>query len=216
MSYLREVDNSQAAGQLRELYDRFIKENGYVPHHKSVFSLRPDVLSSWLETSHLIRSHLRLRHYELVTIAASTAIGCRYCILAHCAVLTRNGFNEDQLISIVRDFRNAGLEPADVHMMDLAYKFSTQPRSVTASDIQRLRDDGMSDAAITDIALVAAERNFYSRIFEALGVEPDPQLRDRVPKLWEHVMGADLPRRNDGEALGNQRELGKMANSRAV
>lgn len=216
MSYLHEIDNGQATGQLRELYDRFIKENGYVPHHKSVFSLRPDVLLSWLETSRLIRSHLRLRHYELVTIAASVAIGCRYCIIAHGAVLGRNGFSEEQLISIVNDFYSAGLEPAEVHMMDLACKFSTQPRVVTASDIQRLRDDGLSEAAITDIALVAAERNFYSRIFETLGVEPDPQLRDRVPKLWEHVTGADFPRRNHAEALGNQGELGEIANSRAT
>ncbi len=193
MSYLHEIEDNQATGQLRELYDRFIKENGYVPHHKSVFSLRPDVLSSWLETSRLIRSHLRLRHYELVTFSASVAIGCRYCILAHGAVLARNGFSEDQLISIVSDFHKAGLGPAEMHMMDLACKFSTQPRAVTASDIQELRDDGLSDAEITDVALVAAERNFYSRIFEALGAEPDPQLKDRVPRLWEHVMGADIP-----------------------
>jgi hypothetical protein len=42
MSYLHEVENSAATGQLRELYDKFIKESGYVPNHKSVFSLRPD------------------------------------------------------------------------------------------------------------------------------------------------------------------------------
>ena len=190
MSYLHEIENDQATGQLKELYDRFIKENGYVPHHKSVFSLRPDVLASWLETSRFIRSHLRLRRYELITLAASAAIGCKYCILAHGAVLCRNGNSEDQLISIVSDFHQAGLEPIEVHMMDLACKFSTQPRSITARDIQVLRDDGLSDAEITDIALVAAERNFYSRIFEALGTEPDPQLKDRVPALWEHVMGS--------------------------
>ncbi len=193
MSYLHEIENDQATGRLRELYDRFIKENGYVPHHKSVFSLRPDVLASWLETSRFIRSHLRLRHYELITLAASAAIGCRYCILAHGAVLYRNGVSEDQLVSIVSDYHSAGLEPAEVHMMDFARKLSTQPRRVTASDIRELRDDGLSDAEITDVALVAAERNFYSRIFEALGVEPDPQLRDRVPALWEHLMGSSQP-----------------------
>jgi uncharacterized peroxidase-related enzyme len=190
VSYLHEIEFDQATGQLHELYGRLIKENGYIPHHKSVFSLRPDVLVSWLETSHIIRSHLRLRRYELVTLAASAAIGCKYCILAHGAILCQNGFDEDRLISIVSDFHQAGLEPAEVHMMDFACKFSTQPSSVHAHDIQELREDGLSDVEITDIALVAAERNFYSRFFEALGAEPDPQLKDRVPKLWEHVMGA--------------------------
>lgn len=193
MSYLHEIEDEQATGQVRELYDRFIKEFGYIPHHKSIFSLRPDVLASWLQTSRSIRSHLRLRHYELVTLAASAAIGCKYCILAHGAVLSRNGFGEDQLVAIVRDFHQAGLGPVEVHMMDFARKFSTQPRSVTSNDIQELRNDGLSDAEITDVALVAAERNFYSRIFEALGVEPDPQLKDRVPALWESVMGSSDP-----------------------
>ncbi len=46
MSYLHEIEYGDATGQLREIYDTFVKENGYVPHHKSVFSLRPDVLAS--------------------------------------------------------------------------------------------------------------------------------------------------------------------------
>ncbi len=193
MSYLHEIEYDRATGQLRELYDTFIKESGYVPHHKSVFSLRPDVLASWLETTRLIRSHMRLRPFELVTLAASVAIGCKYCVLAHGAVLARNGFSEDQLIAILRDFREAGLEPVEVRMMDLSRKLSTEPRTVTAMDIQCLRDDGLTDAEITDVALVAAERNFYSRYFDALGTEPDPQLKAQVPRLWEYVMGSSHP-----------------------
>lgn len=189
MSYLHEVEYDQAGDRLRELYDRAIKENGYLPHFRSVFGLRPDVLASWLETTRLIRSHMRLREFELVTLAASIAIGCRYCVLAHGAILARNGFSEDQLISIVRDFHAAGLEPVAVHMMDLARKLSAEPRCVTEQEIQQLREDGLSDAEVTDVALVAAERNFFSRFFDALGVEPDPQLQERVPKLWEYVMG---------------------------
>jgi uncharacterized peroxidase-related enzyme len=136
---------------------------------------------------------MRLRPFELVTLAASAAIGCKYCILAHGATLRNNGFTEEQLISIVDDFHHAGLPPAEVHMMDLARKLSTQPRCVTERDIQTLREDGLSDAEITDVALVAAERNFFSRYFDALGTEPDPQLQEQVPKLWEHVMASPQP-----------------------
>ena len=55
-------------------------------------------------------------------------------------------------------------------------------------DIQALREDGLTEAEITDVALVAAERNFYSRYFDALGTEPDLQLKNQVPRLWEYVM----------------------------
>jgi uncharacterized peroxidase-related enzyme len=188
MSYLHEIAYDGATGQLRELYDTLIKEYGYIPHHRSVFSLRLDVLISWVETTRLIRSHMRLRPFELVTLAASVAIGCKYCILAHGATLARNGFSEDRLISIIVDFHQARLEPVEVHMMDLARKLSTDPRLVSAKDIQTLREDGLTEEEISDVALVAAERNFYSRYYDALGTEPDPQLKNEVPRLWEYVM----------------------------
>ncbi len=57
-------------------------------------------------------------------------------------------------------------------------------------DIQCLREDGLTDAEITDVALVAAERNFFSRYFDALGTEPDLQLKGQVPRLWEYIMGS--------------------------
>jgi uncharacterized peroxidase-related enzyme len=158
-------------------------------------ALRPRLFKMDRQTQRLIRSHLHLRRYELVTLAASSCIGCKYCMLAHGAVLFRNGFSEDQLISILRDFHEAGLEPAKVHMVDLSRKLSTEPRTVTAMDIQDLRGDGLTDVEITDVALVAAERNFYSRYFDALGAEPDLQLKEQVPRLWEYVIEPSHPSR---------------------
>lgn len=172
MSFLHEVEYDQATDQLRELYDRAIKENSYLPHFRTVFSQRPDVLASWLETTRLIRSHMRLRLFELVTLAASAAIGCKYCVLAQGAVLARNGLSEEQLLLIVRDYHAAGLEPVEVHMMDLARKLSTEPRGVTEKEIEQLREDGLSDAEITDVALVAAERNFYRAFSMRLAPSP--------------------------------------------
>ncbi|HEX9019189.1 MAG TPA: hypothetical protein VF806_08375 [Anaerolineaceae bacterium] len=108
-------------------------------------------------------------------------------MLAHGAVLRKNGFTTQQVIAILEDYHNAGLSPAEVHMMDYAHKLSVNPVAVTQADIDLLRQDGLSDAQITDIALAAAMRNFISRFIDALGGPPDPELQAKEPELWDYL-----------------------------
>jgi alkylhydroperoxidase family enzyme len=110
-------------------------------------------------------------------------------MLAHGAVLHKNGFSVEQIIAILKDFHQAGLAQAEVDMMDLAYKMSTNDHSVTQADIQRLHQDGFLDEEITDIALAASVRNFLARFFDALGAGPDPQLIAQEPDLWRVIQG---------------------------
>ena len=92
-------------------------------------------------------------------------------------MLLRNGvFDPAQLEAIVRDFRDAGLEPLDVAMMSLAEKVAVNAHAVTPRDIDTLRSLGLSDAEIFDVVLVAAARAFHSNTLEALGVPPSPEL----------------------------------------
>lgn len=88
-------------------------------------------------------------------------------------MLRANFFSAEQLEAIVRDFRNAGLEPAEVAMMAFAQKVTLHAHEVTPQDIADLRGHGFSDAEILDIALAAAARNFYSKVLDAIGAEPD-------------------------------------------
>jgi alkylhydroperoxidase family enzyme len=108
-------------------------------------------------------------------------------MLAHGAVLRKNGFSAGQIIAILEDYRNAGLSPAEVHMMDYASKISGDTGSITPADLDRLRQDGLSPQQITDVALTAVARNFISRLFDSLGVNPDPELQQQEPELWEYL-----------------------------
>ncbi len=110
-------------------------------------------------------------------------------MLAHGAVLRKNGFSAQQVIALLKDFHQAGLTPEEEHMMDYASKMSANPPAVTQADVDRLRADGLSDQQITDIALVASVRNFISRFFEALGASPDLELQQQEPELWNYLKG---------------------------
>jgi uncharacterized peroxidase-related enzyme len=187
MWYIKPVTDGNAEGTLRELYDQDLKVDGYVSNKTRVWSERPEVGAAWVQLLKTIRSHLRLRPYELITLAASRAIGCEYCMLAHGAILHKNGFTPQQVIAIFEDYHHAGLSPAEVHMMDYASKISSDSSSITQADLDLLRQDGLDDQQITDIALAAAARNFASRFFNALGAGPDLELQQQEPELWDYL-----------------------------
>lgn len=78
MSYIHEIPDEQATDLAREQYDQDIHEDGYIKNTTRIFSLRPDVYAVWRQMIKQLRTRLRLRPYELVTMAAARAIGCKY------------------------------------------------------------------------------------------------------------------------------------------
>lgn len=60
-------------------------------------------------------------------------------------------------------------------MLDYAVKLTTHPQSMTQQDVQRLRDAGFDDPAISQIVQVAALFNYYNRLADGLGIESEPE-----------------------------------------
>jgi alkylhydroperoxidase family enzyme len=60
-------------------------------------------------------------------------------------------------------------------MLAFAEKVTLGAYRVTQEDIFELRGHGFSDAEVLDIALAAAVRNFFSRVVDAVGAQPDPE-----------------------------------------
>jgi alkylhydroperoxidase family enzyme len=63
-------------------------------------------------------------------------------------------------------------------MMAFAQKVTQEAHAVTRDDIDTLRRHGFSDAEILDITLAAAMRNFFSRVVDSIGAEPDATYLD--------------------------------------
>jgi uncharacterized peroxidase-related enzyme len=171
--YIKITSEAEADGKLREIYDGDQKSLGYVPNHAKVFSLRPEVLEAWRAFQGSIRKNLRLRRYELVTLAAAVALKCRYCILAHGAILIKNGISVDQLRAILTNFHEAGLEHSEVAIMEFAQKIVRSANEMTQADVDVLHTLGLEDIEILDITLTATMRSIASKTFNALGAGPD-------------------------------------------
>jgi uncharacterized peroxidase-related enzyme len=181
--FIQTTSEVEAEGKLREIYEGDRKSLGYVPNHAKVFSLRPDVLEAWRAFQSSIRKNLRLKRYELVTLAAAIALNCRYCILAHATILNKSGVSLDQLRMILTNFNDAGLERAEVAMMEFAQKIIRNANLITQTDVDALRALDLEDTEILDITLTATMRSFASKTFNALGAGPDAAYDELEHKL---------------------------------
>ena len=79
--------------------------------------------------------------------------------------------DKDRLIEALEtDFRCAEIDPADRQMLDYAVQLSKSPSTITAEDVDKLRQAGFSDRAIHDICAITAYFAFVNRIADGLGV----------------------------------------------
>lgn len=173
MSILETVPDDLATGLVAELYASDIRSGGHVTTYTRVMALNPEAELAWEQLARVIARPLGMRRYELVTLAAASAIGSQACLAAH-SRKSLGYLAEEELVRVLRDYRAAGLSAAEVAMMDYASKLSTDSAAMTDQDSEILRDHGFSDREIVDITLAAAARNYYSRAIHALNVDLEP------------------------------------------
>jgi uncharacterized peroxidase-related enzyme len=59
-------------------------------------------------------------------------------------------------------------------MLDFAVKLTRTPSAMTAADVAALRAQGFDDVAVHDIVQVTALFNYYNRLSDGLGIDPEP------------------------------------------
>lgn len=78
----------------------------------------------------------------------------------------------------MRDYRAADLAPGDRIMLDYAVKLTLHPSAMTRADLEGLREAGFDDDAIHEIVQIAALFNYYDRLADGMGIEPEPEWRE--------------------------------------
>jgi alkylhydroperoxidase family enzyme len=80
------------------------------------------------------------------------------------------------MLAVAADPSGANLDATDRAVMDFATQVARDASSITADDVQQLRDHGLSDPEILDVVLAAAARAFFTKVLDAVGVQADVQL----------------------------------------
>ncbi len=84
---------------------------------------------------------------------------------------------------MANDYRRAELPAADRGMLDFCTKLTLTPAALEEDDVRRLRELGFDDGAIHDIVQVTALFNYYDRLADGMGIDPEPEWAPR-PVDW--------------------------------
>ena len=77
--------------------------------------------------------------------------------------------------AVKQDYREARLSDADRQMLDFAVKLTLTPSRMTEENVKNLRKHGFDDGAIHDIVQITALFNYFDRLADGLGIDPEPE-----------------------------------------
>ena len=112
--------------------------------------------------------------------------------MIHHGEALRRLIKDESLVSQLKeDYTHATLKPVDRAILDYAVKLTRTPAAVTPADVQGLREVGLSDRAVLDVAQVTAYFNFVNRLADGLGVRlEDAGTRDEKRRAHHNQDGS--------------------------
>src|SRR6266536_5716720 len=116
--------------------------DGHVPNYMRLFAHRPAAYAAWKQLLGAVKEPMDERRYELATLAAARRLRSSYCSLAHGKVLAERFYSSAEVAAIARGAHP--LDEVDAAVMDLAAKVAADATSVTATDVERLRELGLT------------------------------------------------------------------------
>jgi uncharacterized peroxidase-related enzyme len=174
MSWIKEIEVSEADGKLAEMYAQLLKQRGKVSNILKVHSLNPAALEGHLElymTLMFGKSGLSRLEREAIAVVVSASNDCAYCVNHHATSLRQYIDDEETLNLLMTADGLETLEPRLSNIVRHAEKLTDAPGAMTESDLGELRAEGLSDKDILNLTMIVGYFNFVNRIALGLGVE---------------------------------------------
>ena len=178
MAWIQIIDEADAEGDLKVVYDAITQKRGKMSNIMRVHSLQPLAMQAHMDLYLKImfgRSGLRRPDRELIATVVSVANGCPYCIHHHAEALLFYWKDEARVEQVKQDYRALDLPEKTRAMLDYAVLLTKEPTAVTEEAVAALRQVGFSDEEVLTLNLITSYFNFVNRIALGLGVAYDPE-----------------------------------------
>jgi uncharacterized peroxidase-related enzyme len=201
MSWIDIVNQEQAAGRLRKLYERVAGPDGKVDNVLQIHSLRPHTLEGHmaLYKSVLHNSGNKLPKWLLETIGVYVSLlnGCTYCVDHHFAGLRRLLKNDDRAQQIRHALETGNFEEVfdrrERAILGYARQLTQSPDEIRETSVAQMRIAGLDDGAILEVNQVASYFAYVNRTVLGLGVTTEGDTLGLSPRDstdsedWQHA-----------------------------
>jgi len=174
---------------IAEILEWVTEVESAVPNHFKVELNFPELMKAKLGTTRVLwqMCELSLPEVQHVGIAVSQANGCPYCTAAFCTILNYGlGEDEEYTQSLVTNGGGSIEDARTKVIVDFAIKVNNNASATTDSDIDQLRDVGLTDKGIVQLIHLVSDFASYNRL--NLALDTDYDYRDMWRQLafgWE-------------------------------
>ncbi len=151
---------------------------GLVPNVLRAYAFAPEKLRGFKEFYNdlmLGESGLTKLEREMIAVAVSAENHCFYCLTAHGAAVRQLSGDPAFGEMMVMNWRVADLPPRQRAMLAFAVKMTTASAEIVEADRAALREEGLTDRDIWDVAAVAAFFNMSNRLASAVDMRPNAE-----------------------------------------
>ncbi len=175
MSWIQEIDENDAEGKLKGIYDDIIKTRGKVSNIMRVQSLATGAMQGHMDLYLQVmfkRPGLSRAEREMVATYVSRLNGCSYC-MDHHGVALLNYWKDQARLDILKtgNVEELDLSTREMALLDYADTLTRSPGAMMEMYVEALRAAGLKEAEILNLNMVVSYFNFVNRIAVGLGVE---------------------------------------------
>jgi uncharacterized peroxidase-related enzyme len=173
MPRISRLNRSEVAPELREVYDKFLRDRGNVPYFFRTLAHRPEIFRT--ATAHmqavLSTGTLPTKLKELVVVRTSQINCTAYCLASHTAISLRLGTTPEQ-IEALKNWRESTLfSEAEKEAIHLAEAMTSDSLHYSDEEMARLRRF-YSEGEVVELMAAIGLFNYFNRFNNLLQMEP--------------------------------------------
>ncbi len=175
MTYVNEIEETQANSQLRGIYGNIEQNMGFLPHYFKALGAMPPVIEGQLQLNAAVMSDgaLTKTEKEQIGVVVSGINSSSYCLVIHMELLQRLGVEKSLARKLVNDYENSSVSEKVKALFRFADKLTRKPVEIEEEDISALKAAGWNEAAIRETVLTVAYFNYVNRVSLGLGLVED-------------------------------------------
>jgi uncharacterized peroxidase-related enzyme len=177
------IEEDEATGEVAQIYAEIRRDMGlpYIPNAAKTLAVSPAALRIFCDITHSFQNRATLPQslisMMLYTIARTG--NCTYCSATNELSCRTLGIDEAALDTLIEDLPNFSPQRVRV-IIEFALKVAHDRKNLVAEDYDRVRAQGISDAELVEIILIAALGIYYDTVADTLKVDVDHEVTEAL------------------------------------
>ena len=191
MPRISRLQRSEVAPELREVYDKFLRDRGNVPYFFRTLAHRPEIFRTAAAHMEAVlkTGTLSTKLKELVVVRTSQLNCTAYCLTSHSALALKFGWTPEHLEALKNWRGNPLFSEAEQEAIHLAEVMTLSSHEYSEEELARLRRF-YSEGEVIELMASIGLFNYFNRFNNMLRMEPtQPATAEELAEAGVEAVG---------------------------